>query len=198
MGCGQAADDPPKLEQEAVAQEEVQTVLDDEKKETSSQIEVSSSQKAESPGEWFNDLPDDIRIALLTPYFDERGKPEKIDGGLYINYGIGDDYALIQVHSGAGSGHPVYKIQRQGDTFRAIDGVVYVGSSEYESVALPSVLLTAEQLQSDYEKNPDLYQEAAEHTHWDTEYLNLVNFEKQKSMISQTGQTRILLNQKQW
>ena len=186
VGCEQAADDLPKLEQEAVPQEEVQKVLDDEKKETSSQTEVSSSQKAESAGEWFNDLPDDIRIALLIPYFDERGKPEKIDGGLSIHYGIGDDYALIQVHSEAGSGHPVYKIQRQGDTFQAIDGVVYMGSSGYEAVALPSVLVTAEQLRSDYEKNPELYQEAAEHTNWDTEYLNLVNFEKQKSMIGQS------------
>lgn len=186
VGCGQAADDLPKLEQEAVPQEEVQKVLDAEKKETSSQTEVSSSQKAESAGEWFNDLPDDIRIALLIPYFDERGKPEKIDGGLSIHYGIGDDYALIQVHSEAGSGHPVYKIQRQGDTFQAIDGVVYMGSSGYEAVSLPSVLVTAEQLRSDYEKNPELYQEAAEHTNWGTEYLNLVHFEKQKSMIGQS------------
>lgn len=186
VGCGQAADDLPKLGQEAVAPEEVQKVLDDEKKETSSQTEVSSSQKAESAGEWFNDLPDDIRIALLIPYFDERGKPEKIDGGLSIHYGIGDDYALIQVHSEAGSGHPVYKIQRQGDTFQAIDGVVYMGSSGYEAVSLPSVLVTVDQLRADYEKNPDLYEEAADYTHWDTEYLNLVLFEKQKSMIGQS------------
>lgn len=189
-GCGQAVDEPPKAEPEVVSQEGIQKVSDQEEKEdeqVSSRAEsANKAVRTQSAGEWFDDLPDDIRIALLTPYFDERGQPENIDGSLYIHYGIGDDYALIQVHSGAGSGHPVYKIQRQADTFQAIDGVVYMGSNGYEAVSLPSVLVTADQLRADYEKNPDLYEEAADYTQWDTEYLNLVLFEKQKSMIGQS------------
>lgn len=188
-GCSQETGELLQTEQDTMNQEEVQKASEETKEEKVASSAQASNQGAQlqSAGEQFDALPAETQIALLTPYFDERGKPENIDGYLYINYGRGDNYALIQVHSGVGSGHPVYKIERHGDSFEAIDGVVYMGrGDQYEAVNLPSVQVTVEELMADYENAPGLYDQAAEDTHLNTEYLNLVTFEQQKSMIGQS------------
>ena len=200
VGCqGNNNNELSKQEQEAIYREEVQKSLKAEEKEEekdvvteseekSSEADTPSPQKRKSASEQFDSLPKDIQMALLIPYYDERGEPDNIIyNRMSTSYGIEGNIIFLQVHSGAGSGHPVYKIQRQGDTFQAVDGVAFMGhASGYEDVAPPTVQVTVEGLMTDYEKTPDIYDMAAESTSLDLEYLTSDNFEMQKNMVGQS------------
>lgn len=182
--CNQDSAEP--IEEDTVATEDqlVESLeqennsVDEESGETTSEPSIESS---ESIIETFESLPVGTQIALLTPYYDERGDPQNIIDGMFVMYGVEDSFIFLQVHSGAGSGHPVYMIERKGNTFYPVDGVVSMGVSGYEEAPPPQVSVTIDDLMADYERNPDLYDEAATHT--EPNKFDLTSFNELKEMV---------------
>lgn len=86
----------------------------------------------------YNKLPLEIKIQLMATLVDDRAKPIGNAGlnehGLYIYYGAYDDYVLINVHSGVGTGHPIYLINYDTDSVTPAEGVVAAGASNSEIV----------------------------------------------------------------
>ncbi len=207
-GCGQESQELTKEEQEEIYREEVQKRLEEEQQpeKTSAQsdtdeereetkeleeteifTEKTSDVVENSNIERFEALPTDTQIALLTPYYDERGQPQGITEGAWsIMYGLEDNLIFLQVHSGAGTGHPIYLIERQGDTFLPVDGVVAMGIDGYEVSPPPQVNVTVDQLLADYESAPDLYDGSAGNTGY-YEELNSVSFDEMKTMTLETS-----------
>ena len=181
MACTQENGELTIEERETIVLEEVQDQQEEpeepEENSTNDNIEStsdSSNQNIGSNVEKFDSLPMDIQIALLTPYYDERGEPQGIIDGAYF----------IQVHSGAGIGRPVFMIERQGDTFHPVDGVTNMGASGYKITHPPQVSVTVDELMTDYESNPDLYDEAATNHYPDK--FELASFNKLKKMAEES------------
>ncbi|ANU28270.1 hypothetical protein I858_014860 [Planococcus versutus] len=199
MGCNQESNELTKEELETIYPEEVRKELEKvnkaeeteiiEEDSTSDETEVtaeSSIQNKESNSEKFEALPMDTQVALLTPYYDERGEPQLISEGMYfILYGLDENSIFIQVHSGAGTGHPVYMIERKGDTFNLVDGVINMGMSGYELIDPPQVSVTIDELMADYENNPALYDASAANT--DTDQFDLDSFNQMKVLAEETA-----------
>ena len=198
-GCTQESNELTKEELETIYREEVQKELEKENEvekakeleedSTTNEVEViadSSPQNKESNGEKFESLPMDTQVALLTPYYDERGGPQSISEGLgSILYGMEESFIFIQVHSGAGVGHPVYRIERQGNTFYPVDGVINMGISGYEVTDPPQVSVTIDELMDDYENNPALYDASAANTNADQ--FDLASFNQMKVLAEETS-----------
>ncbi|WP_271852591.1 hypothetical protein [Planococcus maritimus] len=198
-GCNQESNELTKEELETIYREEVQKELEKvnevektkeiEEDSTNNEVEVisdSSSQNKESNSEKFESLPMDTQVSLLTPYYDERGGPQSISEGLgSILYGMEESFIFIQVHSGAGVGHPVYRIERQGNTFYPVDGVINMGISGYEVTDPPQVSVTIDELMDDYENNPPLYDASAANT--DADQFDLASFNQMKVLAEETS-----------
>lgn len=198
-GCNQESNELTKEELETIYREEVQKELEKvnevektkeiEEDSTNNEVEVisdSSSQNKESNSEKFKSLPMDTQVSLLTPYYDERGGPQSISEGLgSILYGMEESFIFIQVHSGAGVGHPVYRIERQGNTFYPVDGVINMGISGYEVTDPPQVSVTIDELMDDYENNPPLYDASAANT--DADQFDLASFNQMKVLAEETS-----------
>lgn len=198
-GCNQESNELTKEELETIYREEVQKDLEKvneiektkeiEEGSTNNEVEVisdSSPQNKESNSEKFESLTMDTQVALLTPYYDERGGPQSISEGLgSILYGMEESFIFIQVHSGAGVGHPVYRIERQGNTFYPVDGVINMGISGYEVTDPPQVSVTIDELMDDYENNPALYDASAANT--DADQFDLASFNQMKVLAEKTS-----------
>ena len=198
-GCNQESNELTKEELETIYREEVQKELEKvnevekpkeiEEDSTNNEVEVISDsfpQNKESNSEKFDSLSRDTQVTLLTPYYDERGGPQSISEGLgSILYGMEENFIFIQVHSGAGVGHPVYRIERQGDTFYPIDGVINMGISGYEVTDPPQVSVTIDELIADYENNPALYDASAANI--DADQFNLASFNQMKVLVEETS-----------
>ena len=170
-------------EVETADQEEVQKELENHKKADESQ---EGSPSEDSIGEKFGSLPMETQIALLTPYYDERGEPQRIsDNIFFIYYGIEDSFIFIQVHSGAGVGHPVYMIERRGDTFNPVDGVTNMAGGRYEITHPPEVSVSVEELMADYESKPDLYDASSANVSPDK--FDLASFNELKAIAEETS-----------
>ncbi|MDE0583246.1 hypothetical protein ON064_09375 [Planococcus sp. A6] len=199
-GCNQESNELTKEELETIYREEVQKELEkgnevektkeiEEEDSTNNELEVlsdSSPQNKESNREKFESLPMDTQVALLAPYYDERGGPQSISEGLgSILYGMEESFIFIQVHSGAGVGHPVYRIERQVDTFYPVDGVLNMGISGYEVTEPPQVSVTIDEIMADYENNPALYDASAANT--DADQFDLASFNQMKVLAEETS-----------
>ncbi|MCA6774789.1 hypothetical protein [Enterococcus mundtii] len=56
----------------------------------------------------FDSLPEEIRILLITREVDKRAATEELNG-FHLRYNLDQGFLYSQVHSGAGSGHPVFE-----------------------------------------------------------------------------------------
>lgn len=86
----------------------------------------------------YNELPLEVKIQLIATLVDDRAKPIGNDGlnerGFYIYYRAYDDYVLTNVHSGVGTGHPIYLINYDSNNVTPVEGVVTVGANNNEIV----------------------------------------------------------------
>lgn len=71
----------------------------------------------------YDNMPTRNKIQLLASIVDDRANMEAFT----IYYSIEGDNVFIMVHSGAGVGHPIYKIKIGSSIIKPIDGVVHNG-----------------------------------------------------------------------
>lgn len=175
IGIGGCSSDQAEVltkdEQEAIYREEVQKMLKEEKMiEDSKEEEEEDSEETEmeegeveaaetlSKGEKFLTLPLGTQASIISTYLDERASADSlVDGGFYTGYSFENNYTIIQVTSGAGSGHPIYLVELQNETYIPTDAVVFVGSDSVEKRTPPQVEITLSELYDEYLSNEYLY-----------------------------------------
>lgn len=86
----------------------------------------------------YDALPDAIKTALCTAVVDDRAKGSDLEG-YTLNYNFDMSFTYVQVHSGAGVGHPIFELGENRTSVIPIRGIVYQGPDKgYEYVDVPS------------------------------------------------------------
>src|SRR5699024_4614104 len=83
----------------------------------------------------FDNLSQAIQIHLAASIVDERAKEHDLKG-YTLNYNLIEDILFVQVHSGAGVGHPIYKLQIDSDSITPLEGIVRVSVEEIEQATV--------------------------------------------------------------
>jgi len=167
----------------ACGDDEAETEKDVEVKE-----EAEAKEKAEAKAKEMNDsinnfdnLSQAIKAHLATSIVDDRAYAHDLTG-FTLYYNIEGDNLFVQVHSGAGVGHPVYRIQLDSDSITPIDGVVNVSAANIEETTLNSSTISKKDLYNHYSKNKDVY-EAGESNVEHADHLNIEYYESMKDEI---------------
>ena len=192
FGCStESSDGLTKEEQEAIYREEVRKKLDEEAAEEAEKeaAEEPEDEPEDEPEETngaatFDALPKGVQAAVISTFYDERATADSlVNGGMYTSYAFDEPYLIIQVTSGAGTGHPIYLLEREEDTYIPVDGVVYVGADTVESAAPSQVDVTLAELAVEYETNQTLYDQTHDPSYtWD---MTLADFNEIKNQIGQ-------------
>lgn len=104
----------------------------------------------------YNELPEDLKVLLATTTIDERAmSPELMGYNLYYNFD--EDVLLVNVHSGAGTGHPWFVIEYDSETITPVAGVVNMGVSGYENVEVSPISVSKVDLYNRYMDSKESY-----------------------------------------
>lgn len=148
-------------------------------KETNESVEASPTDSIEA----YNELSLPLKVLLATTTVDERAMtPELLGFNLYYNFD-GDDL-LVNIHSGAGVGHPWFIIQYDTETITPVQGTVYNGASGYEDVSVESSPISKIDLYNRYMESKESYDLAMKNV---VEYpeMTISEYEKLRSSINQ-------------
>ncbi|MGX6978197.1 hypothetical protein ACWN8V_02825 [Vagococcus elongatus] len=77
----------------------------------------------------YNNLSEEIKVYLAATTVDSRAESPNLMG-FSIYYTFEGDKLYVQVHSGAGVGHPIYVLQYDNDYIYPVEGVVNVSIDE--------------------------------------------------------------------
>lgn len=142
----------------------------------------TDSDSAENILNKYNKLDLALKVILAATTVDERAMSPNLDGfDLYYNFD--NEYLLVNVHSGVGSGHPVYLLTYDRGTITPLEGVVYTGITGYEDVSVGSNPVSKKELYDRYMAAKESYDtavkkvmEAPEMTVWAYEEMrHLIN-----------------------
>lgn len=110
----------------------------------------------------YNELPLDIKIKLIASIVDDRAMsfmPDNTEARMFnIFYSIYDDKIYVNVHSGAGVGHPIYLISYDSETVTPVEGVVNAGVGSLEEVTgFDKTTVTKKSLYEKYISNKTIF-----------------------------------------
>lgn len=133
--------------------------------------------------EAYNELPLPLKVLLATTTVDERAmSPELM--GYTLNYNFDEENLLVNVHSGAGSGHPWFILQFDTETITPVNGVVAMGIDGYEEVLVDTTPISKIDLYNRYMGSKESYDLALENV---SEYpeMTMTQYEELQSFIVQ-------------
>ncbi len=122
-----------------------------------------------------------LKVLLAATTVDERAMtPELLGFNLYYNFD--GDTLLVNIHSGAGVGHPWYAIKYDKETITPVEGVVYNGSLGYEDAFVDPTSVSKIDLYNRYMESKQSYDLAVENI---VEYpeMTLSEYEDMRSEI---------------
>ena len=160
-------------------EEEVESEKTEEKQTT-----ITNSTDTEDIIKKYNDLSTPLKVLLATTTVDDRATSPYLEGfNLYYNFDSG--YLLVNVHSGAGSGHPWYVIQYEGDKITPVEGVSYMGGgNNYADSSVDSTPVSKEKLHNRYMESKDSYDGAVKKMIESPE-MTISNYQEMRSLINQ-------------
>lgn len=136
----------------------------------------------------YNNLLLPVKIHLMAGIVDSRaliyeGKTLE-DRGFIINYAIEGDCVLLQVTSGVGRFHPIYKLSYNSESVTPIDGVV--GGEKPGDFTMITDIETSsilkEVLYEGYLKNKDAYDKSVNNVNESVEIQNYYEIQIQKAL----------------
>ncbi|MCI3028366.1 hypothetical protein LMF32_04515 [Desemzia sp. C1] len=154
-------------------------ILQAEKETQQESVEDSSS--SADIIEAYNELDIALKVLLAATTVDERAMtPELLGFNLYYNFD--GDTLLVNIHSGAGVGHPWYAIKYDKETITPVEGVVYNGSMGYEDASVDPTSVSKIDLYNRYIESKQSYDLAVENN---VEYpeMTLSEYEDMRSEI---------------
>ncbi|EUJ42721.1 hypothetical protein [Listeria riparia] len=112
---------------------------------------------------------------------DERSIPPI--NGVIVYYNEDSDHTLINVHSGAGVGHPIYLVTKKENVIAPIKSVAYHGVDGYEKAEIKANPISKNELYEQYIADKDLYDAALEKTEQNPD-LTLADFNEKYASTS--------------
>ncbi|CZR06992.1 hypothetical protein SAMN05216375_13716 [Trichococcus ilyis] len=131
----------------------------------------------------YNELSLPLRVLLVTTIVDERAMSPGLLG-YTLAYNFDEEYLLVNVHSGAGVGHPWFVIRDDLDTVTPIQGLVYMGMSGYWDVEVDSTPVSKADLYNRYMESKDSYDLAVQNV-FKLPEMTMVKYEELRSYHGQ-------------
>lgn len=104
----------------------------------------------------YNELSLPLRMLLATTVVDERAMSPGLLG-YTLAYNFDEEYLLVNVHSGAGVGHPWFVIRDDSDTVTPIEGLVYMGMYGYQDTVVDPTPVSKGDLYNRYIESKESY-----------------------------------------
>jgi hypothetical protein len=101
----------------------------------------------------FETLSQEVQLVLMANTVDSRVESYPGLEGLTLYYLVDDKDTYLQITSGVGSGHPIYKLTLTKDGVTPIEGICYSGINGYELVEVASQTIPRETLLQTYNEN---------------------------------------------
>ena len=129
----------------------------------------------------YNELPVPLKVLLATTVVDERAMTPGLQG-FYLHYNFVGDDVLVNISSGAGSGHPWYIIRYDSETITPVQGVVYLGMSGYGDAPVATTSISKIDLYNRYMASQVSYDAALKNV---TEYpeMTMAKYQEYRSNI---------------
>lgn len=188
---GEIADEPTNenmniAEDTETNEKEKAEEKENEEKEESEASEVNETEEENAEElndntDDFDNLPQAIQVHLATSVVDERAKEHDLEG-YTLNYNFIENILYVQVHSGAGVGHPIYKLQIDSDSITPLEGIVRVSFEEIEQATVDSRSINKTELYNHYLEHKNIY-EAGQGNVVQADYLTKEDYEETKSKI---------------
>lgn len=106
----------------------------------------------------FRALPAATQAMVLSTFVDSRSTvPDLQDELYYVNYSAEGNYIMVQVTSGAGTGHPYYLLELQDKQYVPLSSVAWMGNDGYETVDISTEPITLEALSAEYAASQEAY-----------------------------------------
>ena len=108
----------------------------------------------------FDALSQELKVILMADTVDSRVKDYPNLEGLTLYYTIDDKDIYLQITSGAGTGHPIYKLLMGAEGVTPTQGVCYLGINGYDEVEVNNELISIENLLQTYNQNKTSFDNA--------------------------------------
>ena len=169
--------------------EQLQTDIQNKKNELGAEAEAQARAEEEarlqeianSAINAYNELPVPLKVLLATTVVDERAMTPGLQG-FYLHYNFVGDDVLVNISSGAGSGHPWYIIRYDSETITPVQGVVYLGMSGYGDAPVATTPISKIDLYNRYMASQVSYDAALKNV---TEYpeMTMAKYQEYRSNI---------------
>lgn len=104
----------------------------------------------------YNNLPEELKVYLATTTVDSRAESPNLMG-FSIYYTFEGDRLYVQVHSGAGVGHPIFVLQYDNEYIYPVEGVVNVSIDEVQTAEINPTPVSKIDLLEKYLNSKDSY-----------------------------------------
>ena len=129
----------------------------------------------------YNELPLPLKVLLATTVVDERAmSPELL--GYTLSYNFDGDVVLVNVHSGAGVGHPWFIMRFDSETITPIQGLVNMGMTGYEEVSVDMTSVSKIDLYNRYIASKESYDLALKNV-FEYSEMTMAKYEELRSYI---------------
>lgn len=117
--------------------------------QSTTEISEDTSNKS-SINEQFDSLSQEVKTVLIADIVDSRVREYPNLEGLTLLYCIDSNDFYLQITSGAGSGHPIYKLAITDDGITPVQGISYLGIDGYKEADIEKQLISKETLIQTY------------------------------------------------
>lgn len=129
----------------------------------------------------YNELPVPLKVLLATTVVDGRAmSPELL--GYTLAYNFDGDEVLVNVHSGAGVGHPWFIMRFDSETITPMQGLVNMGITGYEEVSVDTTSVSKIDLYNLYIASKESYDLALKNV-FEYPEMTIAKYEELRSYI---------------
>lgn len=169
--------------------EQLQTDIQNKKNELAAEAEAQARAEEEarlqeianSAINEYNELPVPLKVLLATTVVDERAmSPELL--GYTLSYNFDGDVVLVNVHSGAGVGHPWFIMRFDSETITPMQGLVNMGMTGYEEVSVDTISVSKIDLYNRYIASKESYDLALKNV-FEYPEMTLAKYEELRTYI---------------
>lgn len=127
----------------------------------------------------YNSLSLPLKVILAATTVDERAMtPELL--GFYLYYNFDENTLFVNVHSGAGTGHPWYSLKYDRDTITPVGGIVWQGMGGYQDTYVDTEPVSKIVLYNRYMAAKESYDIAVQNV-FESEEMDMAEYEKIRS-----------------
>lgn len=155
----------------------LQTIVATESKDISDTMEREEKLVA------YNNLETRLKVLLATTVVDQRAETDGLQG-FTLNYNFDGSFLFVNLHSGVGVGHPIFKFSFDDTYIYPVEGIVSNDINTVEKSSVSTTPAGKEYLYDKYMNKKEKYDSAIENIQVNEELTN-VNFENKKSLINE-------------